>query len=143
VPEALVPRPPPPKAPRPFSAKYRLLIIFYNTRVKPVYRRMISILAQAGVKPEDQRDWNVYIVRCADQTLYTGIAKDVSKRIAQHNAGRGAAYTRTRRPVTMVYAAPGFTRSGALVEEARIKALPRDEKKRLARAAKRAGGPAI
>ncbi|HVA65969.1 MAG TPA: GIY-YIG nuclease family protein [Elusimicrobiota bacterium] len=104
---------------------------------------MISILAQTGLAPEEPRDWNVYIARCADQTLYTGIAKDVAKRIAQHNAGRGAAYTRTRRPVTMVYAAQGFTRSGALVEEARIKALPRDEKKRLARDARRANRGAI
>jgi len=104
---------------------------------------MIALLADAAADHAAPRDWNVYIARCADHTLYTGIAKDVAKRIAKHNAGRGAAYTRARRPVTMVYAAQGFTRSEALVEEARIKALPRDEKKRLARGAKRAAGRAI
>ncbi len=92
---------------------------------------MISLLAQAAPSPTEPREWSVYIARCADQTLYTGIAKDVAKRAAQHNAGRGAAYTRARRPVEIVYAAKGFTRSEALIEEARIKALPREAKRHL------------
>lgn len=75
--------------------------------------------------------WSVYMVRCGDDSLYTGIAKDVTARLKKHNAGRGAAYTRSRRPVTLVYRRDGFTRSEALAREAQIKSLPRSEKLRL------------
>jgi putative endonuclease len=71
-----------------------------------------------------ETDWNVYIVRCADQTLYTGIARSVPQRIAQHNAGTGAAYTRARRPVVIVYQEPAPDRGAALRREAAIKRLP-------------------
>ncbi|HAZ08533.1 MAG TPA: hypothetical protein DCZ01_08455 [Elusimicrobia bacterium] len=74
------------------------------------------------------REWSVYIVRCADASLYTGIAKDVSARLGAHNAGRGAAYTRARRPVDLVYRENDLTRSAALTREARIKALERAAK---------------
>jgi putative endonuclease len=69
-------------------------------------------------------DWSVYIVRCADQTLYTGIARDLCRRIAQHNAGTGAAYTRARRPVILVHQEPAPDRGAALRREAVIKRLP-------------------
>ena len=70
----------------------------------------------------------MYMARCVDDSLYTGIAKDVTARLAAHNAGRGAAYTRARRPVRLVYTEKGFTRSTALSREARIKALDRVDK---------------
>ncbi|HUS95801.1 MAG TPA: GIY-YIG nuclease family protein [Hyphomicrobiaceae bacterium] len=74
----------------------------------------------------------VYIVRCADQSLYCGIAVDVAARIGQHNAGKlGARYTKSRRPVTLVYQHEYENRSAALKEELRIKALSREEKLRL------------
>ena len=76
--------------------------------------------------PDDE--WSVYLVRCADASLYTGIAKDVEARVLAHNTGRGAAYTRSRRPVSLVYQKNGMTRSAALIEEARIKSLERPEK---------------
>ena len=63
---------------------------------------------------ESTLDWSVYIARCADGSLYTGIAKDVRARLAAHNAGRGAAYTRPRRPLRIVYREEGMTRSAAL-----------------------------
>ncbi len=78
------------------------------------------------VKPP--KEWSVYLVRCADASLYTGIAKDVAARVLAHNSGKGAAYTRSRRPVSLVYHKKGLTRSGALIEEARIKSLERAEK---------------
>lgn len=78
-------------------------------------------------------EWSVYIVRCADDSLYTGIAKDVKARLSKHNAGKGAAYTRSRRPVRLLYRQDGFTRSEALIREAAIKALPRALKQKLAR----------
>jgi putative endonuclease len=74
--------------------------------------------------------WQVYIARCADGTLYTGIARDVVKRIAEHNAGKGAAanYTRARRPVVLVYQEEAADRSSASKREYRIKQLSRTEK---------------
>lgn len=78
-----------------------------------------------------RREWSVYIARCGDGSLYTGIAKDVDARLAKHNSGRGAAYTRSRRPVALAYVEPGFTRGKALSREAAIKALPRADKQRL------------
>jgi putative endonuclease len=86
----------------------------------------------------------VYLVRCADASLYTGIAKDVVARVSAHNSGKGAAYTRSRRPVRLVYHKKGLTRSGALIEEARIKSLERAEKiaflKKAVKALSRAAG---
>ena len=78
------------------------------------------------------------MARCVDGSLYTGIAKDVRARVSAHNAGRGAAYTRSRRPVRLVYREDGFTRSTALSREARIKTLARVEKLALLKAARRA-----
>lgn len=65
------------------------------------------------------------MARCLDGSLYTGIAKDVAARLEAHNDGRGAAYTRSRRPVSLAYVEMGFTRSDALSREAQIKRLPR------------------
>lgn len=75
--------------------------------------------------------WAVYIVRCADATLYTGIAVDVERRIAQHNAGSGARYTRSRRPVVLVYVEEQPDRSVASKREWAIKQLARKDKERL------------
>lgn len=73
--------------------------------------------------------YTLYIVECADKTLYTGIAVDVEKRIGEHNMSpRGAKYTRARRPVKLVYSRRFRTRSRASIEEARIKKLSRVEK---------------
>jgi putative endonuclease len=77
--------------------------------------------------------YTLYIVCCADGTLYTGIATDVERRLSQHNGakGRGARYTAARRPVRLVYSAPYPTRSAALVAEAHIKRLTRAQKQKL------------
>lgn len=83
------------------------------------------------------RDWSVYIVRCGDGSLYTGAAKGVERRLAAHNAGRGASYTRGRRPVRLLHREDGLTRSQALSREALIKSLPRTEKRRLIQAEKK------
>ena len=69
--------------------------------------------------------WHVYIVRCADRTLYTGVARDLAARIEAHNEGRGAKYTRSRRPVKLVYQEPAADRSAALRREHAIKRLDR------------------
>jgi predicted GIY-YIG superfamily endonuclease len=88
------------------------------------------------------KDWSVYLVRCADKSLYTGIAKDVAARVSAHNKGKGAAYTRSRKPVKLVYRRDRLTRSAALVEEARIKALERTEKLAFLKKAARTAGRA-
>jgi len=72
--------------------------------------------------------WWVYVLRCTDGTLYTGITNDPDRRLAQHNAGTASKYTRSRRPVAMVYREPKRTRGAALRREAAIKALPRRQK---------------
>jgi putative endonuclease len=81
--------------------------------------------------------WYVYVVRCADDSLYTGIAVDVARRIAEHNGDQrlGARYTRGRRPVRLVYQEVAASRSLAARREAQIKRLPRIAKERLANSA--------
>ena len=83
--------------------------------------------------------WFVYILRCADGSLYTGIAKDVSRRCKQHNAGTASRYTRCRLPVRVVYKEPQPDRSSALKREAAIKAMTRKEKLAMIRMRKKDG----
>ncbi len=86
---------------------------------------------EVGKKDSVPTDWSVYIVCCKDGSLYTGVAKDVDARIAVHNSGKGAAYTRGRRPVSLRYREDGFTRSTALKREAGIKSLTRSQKEQI------------
>ena len=69
-----------------------------------------------------------YMVRCADGSLYTGWTTDLEKRVKCHNSGRGAKYTRSRRPVRLVYAEQFETREAALRREAEIKRLSKGKK---------------
>ena len=72
--------------------------------------------------------WFAYILRCADDSLYAGTAKDVAARLAAHNAGRGARYTRGRGPMVLVYSEACGSRGDALKREAAIKRLTRADK---------------
>jgi predicted GIY-YIG superfamily endonuclease len=85
-------------------------------------------------KPPGDR-WFVYLLRCADGSLYTGITKDVSRRCQQHNAGTASRYTRSRLPVVVVYQAVQRSKSLALKREVAIKAMTRREKLALIRLA--------
>ncbi len=78
-------------------------------------------------------DWFVYIVRCADYTLYTGIAMDVARRIDEHNLDDrlAAKYTRARRPVALVYEEKCASRSTAAKRESQIKKLSKPQKEAL------------
>jgi putative endonuclease len=69
--------------------------------------------------------WCCYLLRCADDTLYCGITNDLDKRLAAHNAGTAAKYTRTRGPVELAWAEPCADKSAALKREMAIKQLPR------------------
>jgi predicted GIY-YIG superfamily endonuclease len=82
----------------------------------PRYRRAVS------------ESWWVYVVRCRDGTLYTGIARDVERRLEQHDQGKGARYTRGRGPVHLLARAGPMPRPDALRLELAIKRLPRARK---------------
>lgn len=76
-------------------------------------------------------NWSVYIVKCADGTLYTGISNNVPKRIDAHNASKGAKYTKPRLPVVLAYCEQVGDRSTASKREAALKKLSRIEKLQL------------
>ncbi len=76
--------------------------------------------------------WYVYLLRCADGTLYTGVTTDLGRRVVEHNAGQmGAKYTRARRPVTLVYWESAASRTEATRREAALRVLPRGVKETL------------
>jgi putative endonuclease len=80
----------------------------------------------------DKDIWYVYMVRCSDETLYTGITNDLEKRIEAHNSGKdGARYTRSRRPVKLVYSEEAGTKSAAAKLEYKIKKMTREKKMKL------------
>jgi len=81
-------------------------------------------------RPSNSR-WLVYILRCSDGSLYTGITNDLPKRLKAHAAGKASLYTRSRLPVALAYSEPQESKSAALKREAAIKRLRRAEKDRL------------
>lgn len=103
-----------------------------------LYARMLERMCEneelaeaAGLADAPSEPWSVYILRCADGSLYTGIAKDLDRRVAQHNAGQGARYTRSRLPVAVVYRESSPSRAQALRREHAIKRLGRAGKEKL------------
>ena len=72
--------------------------------------------------------WYVYILKCKDKKLYTGITTDIHRRLKEHNAGTGGRFTRFRKPVSLIYSEKAPSRSKALKREAAIKKLKREEK---------------
>jgi len=78
-------------------------------------------------------EWFLYILKCNDGTLYTGITKDILKRLNKHNKGTASHYTRTRRPVELLYQEPCAGRTQALIRECAVKAFPRKKKDELIR----------
>ncbi len=78
-------------------------------------------------------DWTVYILRCSDNSLYTGITRDLNRRLNEHNHDNrlAAAYTRARRPVTLMYQEAHLDRSSASKRESVIKKMTKAEKEKL------------
>ena len=95
-------------------------------------------MAKKGRKPKAD-PWFVYILRCADASLYTGITKDVKRRCQQHNAGTASRYTRSRLPAKLVWREAHASQSAALKREAAIKAMSRKEKLAMIRSRKKTG----
>lgn len=83
------------------------------------------------MKEEQQKKYYTYIAQCSDGTYYTGYTTDIEKRIAVHNASTGAKYTKTRRPVHLVYLEESDSKSLAMQREAAIKKLTRKQKEGL------------
>lgn len=83
-----------------------------------------------------EKGWFVYIVRCDDGSLYTGITNDLDRRCEQHNAGTASRYTRSRLPIELVYQEAQGNRSVATKRELAIKALTRQEKEGLIQSVK-------
>lgn len=78
--------------------------------------------------PPRKNEWVCYLLKCADGTLYCGITNDLEKRLASHNAGEGAKYTRGRVPIKLVHVESCTDKSVALKREIEIKNMPRTEK---------------
>ena len=77
------------------------------------------------------KSWKLYILRCGDGTLYTGITTDVERRLEEHRSGKGAKYTRGRAPLELVYREECSDKSTALKRELEIKAMTRQDKQKL------------
>ena len=75
-----------------------------------------------------ENNWVVYLIRCSDKSLYCGISNDIHRRLTEHNSGKGAKYTRSRRPVEIIDRSPEITKSEALKLEYRIKKMPAGQK---------------
>lgn len=97
-----------------------------NQRYKRMLEGMRSKEKKSRKRPREK--WFLYILRCSDQSLYTGITKDIERRLRMHSDGKATRYTRTRRPFEMVYQEICKTRTEALVRECAVKALPRKKK---------------
>jgi predicted GIY-YIG superfamily endonuclease len=93
---------------------------------------MLNGLKEKSESPSDV-PWFLYILECNDGSLYTGITNDITKRVKKHNEGKGASYTRARRPVALLYYEICQNRSAALIRECAVKALPREKKLELAK----------
>ena len=81
--------------------------------------------------------WNIYIIKCNDNKLYTGITTNLDRRIKEHNSGHGGRFTKFRNPVKLVFHQEALSRSEALKREAQIKKLSRSEKLDLIKSFKR------
>jgi putative endonuclease len=76
----------------------------------------------------NKKEWVVYLVRCADESLYCGITNDIEKRLIAHNSGKGAKYTKSRMPVKVAGVSSIMTKSESLKLERHIKQIPADKK---------------
>ena len=100
----------------------------------PKYKRMLKGMQakeKKKNKAKSKEKWFLYILECNDQTFYTGITNNLERRFKMHNAGKASRYTRTRRPVKLLYKETCANRTSALVRECAVKAFSRKKKKEL------------
>lgn len=114
---------------------WRDLAITVEVEAKAKELAVLKLKQALEAATEGESAWQVYILRCADGSLYTGITNDLERRSEKHNAGTASRYTRSRRPVVVVYRESQPDRGAALRREASIKALSRTAKEALIEAA--------
>ena len=100
-----------------------------NKRYKLMLERMQAKEKRSPKKRCEK--WFLYILKCGDLSFYTGITNDLERRFKMHSEGKGARYTRTRRPLEVVYRETCRSRSAALIRECAVKAFPRKKKRAL------------
>ena len=96
----------------------------------PKYRRMIKIMEkkEGSYRRGSNDKWVLYILQCANNTFYTGVTKNLERRIKMHNDGKASRYTRARRPVALIYQEDCKSHAQALIRECQVKALSKKEK---------------
>ena len=103
--------------------------------MKPPYRRMLRVMEAKEERPApnatEEAGWSLYILGCCDGSFYTGVTTDIDRRLREHQEGKASRYTRTRRPVVLVYREECGTRSRSLSRECVIKSLSRRRKEEL------------
>ena len=94
---------------------------------------MLRIMKEKESKSKRRKreKWFVYILQCSDNSFYTGITKNLERRLKMHNDGKASRYTRMRRPVELLYQEPCKGRTQSLIRECQVKALPRKKKEEL------------
>jgi putative endonuclease len=97
--------------------------------VKRKYKRMLEGMQKKRRKKGEP--WFLYILECSDGSYYTGVTKDIDRRLSEHNKGTASKYTRLRLPVELRYSEECAGRTEALVRECQVKALPRKKKEEL------------
>ncbi len=100
-----------------------------NSKYKTMVRGMQKkVDLQSGC---DDENWHLYMLRCGDESLYTGITKDLNRRLKMHEKGKASRYTRTHQPVKLVYQEFCGSRVQALVRELEVKSFPRSKKEKM------------
>ena len=99
------------------------------------YKQLLKLMEKKEKSRRKKRfedPWFLYILECSDSTFYTGVTKDLERRLKMHNAGRASRYTRTRTPVKLLYHEICKSRTQALIRECAVKAFPKKKKAALA-----------
>jgi len=102
--------------------------------VEAKYKRMLKGMARKEKKRRRKKSgepWFLYMLRCEDGSLYTGVTNNLERRLKMHNAGKASRYTRTRRPVKLLYQESCLSRTQALIRECAVKAFPKIKKEEL------------
>ena len=101
--------------------------------MKPQYKRMLNLMEakEKALRRRKREPWFLYILECGDGSLYTGVTKDLERRLKTHNAGRASHFTRSRLPVKLLYQESCAGRTQALIREYAVKKLPRHKKEAL------------
>ncbi len=102
-----------------------------HRKMVQMVRRMEAKERKASKRARSRQKWFLYILQCSDGSLYTGITNDLERRFEIHSKGRGAKYTRSRLPLTLLYSEKCRNRVAAMVRECAVKALPRKKKTEL------------